>query len=184
MGAAVSPDWKAARSSGSKKSSGLKMSNLRLLASATGLVALFCLVRISEGQTLECGQDRLGMARQAGDTWSPDGCNSCRCLSGGRAGCTRRLCQSQGGCQEGGGVQVLGRVDPVLAQPGLQQRAGERGAGAGVRGGPGNRGGQAGGGRVDRGLQQLQVLEQRVAGLHKEGLLGRGWWQPACQPKS
>ena len=86
--------------------------------------------------------------------------------------------------RQGCGVQVLGRVDPVLAQPGLQQRAGERGAGAGVRGGPGNRGGQAGGGRVDRGLQQLQVLEQRVAGLHKEGLLGRGWWQPACQPES
>merc|ERR1712183_1144408 len=58
---------------------------------------------MSEGQTLECGQDRLGVARQAGDTWSPDGCNSCHCLSGGRAGCTRRLCQTQGlgGCQEG-----------------------------------------------------------------------------------
>merc|ERR1712183_1010811 len=58
---------------------------------------------MSEGQTLECGQDRLGVARQAGDTWSPDGCNSCHCLSGGRAGCTRRLYQTQGlgGCQEG-----------------------------------------------------------------------------------
>merc|ERR1711971_558423 len=89
-----------------KSSSELKMSNLRLLASATGVIASFCLVTISEGQTLECGQDRLGVARQAGDTWSPDGCNSCRCLSGGRAGCTRRLCQTQGGvvgssCQEG-----------------------------------------------------------------------------------
>ena len=86
--------------------------------------------------------------------------------------------------RQGCGVQVLGRVDPLLAEPGLQQRAGERGAGAGVRGGPGNWQGQAGGGRVDRGLQQLQVLEQRVAGLHKEGLLGRGWRQPACQPES
>ena len=84
--------------------------------------------------------------------------------------------------RQGCGVQVLGRVDPVLAQPGLQQRAGERGAGAGVRGGPGNRGGQAGGGRVDRGLQQLQVLEQRVAGLHEESLLGRGQ-QPQPQPE-
>merc|ERR1711971_31865 len=89
-----------------KSSSELKMSNLRLLASATGTIAFFCLVTISEGQTLECGQDRLGVARQAGDTWSPDGCNSCRCLSGGRAGCTRRLCQTQAGvegssCQEG-----------------------------------------------------------------------------------
>ena len=77
------------------------MSNLRLLA--TGAVAVFCLVTMSEGQTLDCGQDRQGVERQTGDTWSPDGCNSCRCLSGGRAGCTRRLCQTQGGgsCQEG-----------------------------------------------------------------------------------
>ena len=77
------------------------MSKLRLLASATG--AFFCLVTMSEGQTLDCGQDRQGVERQTGDTWSPDGCNSCRCLSGGRAGCTRRLCQTQGGgsCQEG-----------------------------------------------------------------------------------
>ena len=86
--------------------------------------------------------------------------------------------------RQGGGVQVLGRVDPVLAQPGLQQRAGEGGARAGVRGGRVDGQGEAGGRRVDGGLQQLQVLEQRVAGLHKEGLLGRGWWQPACQPES
>merc|ERR1711963_1014040 len=81
-----------------------RMSNFRLLASVTGTIAFLCLVTMSECQTLDCGQDRLGVARQAGDTWSPDGCNSCRCLSGGRAGCTRRLCQTQGGggsCQEG-----------------------------------------------------------------------------------
>merc|ERR1711971_1544553 len=109
-----------------KSSSELKMSNLRLLASATGVIASFCLVTISEGQTLECGQDRLGVARQAGDTWSPDGCNSCRCLSGGRAGCTRRLCQTQGvvgSCQEGaqwqektGGQEAEGRCSGGSAQ--------------------------------------------------------------------
>ena len=28
-----------------------------------------------------CGSDRLtGVARQEGDSWSPDGCNNCRCL--------------------------------------------------------------------------------------------------------
>ena len=40
-----------------------------------------------------CGNDRVtGLARREGDSWSPDGCNNCRCLAGDRAGCTRRLC--------------------------------------------------------------------------------------------
>ena len=60
---------------------------------------------------------------------------------------------------EGGGVQVLGRVGPVLGQPGLQQRAGEGGACAGVRGGRVDGQGEAGGGRVDGGVQHVQVLE-------------------------
>jgi len=72
----------------------------------------------------------------------------------------------------GGGVQVLRRVGPVLGQSGFQQRAGERGVCAGVRGGRVNGSGEAGGRRVDGGVQQLQMLEQRVAGLHKESLLG------------
>merc|ERR1712107_208882 len=80
-----------------------EMSSFRLLSSSIGIMAFFCLVSSSKAQTLECGQDRLGVARQTGDTWSPDGCNRCRCLTGGRAGCTRRLCQVQAGgsCQEG-----------------------------------------------------------------------------------
>merc|ERR1711963_541785 len=80
-----------------------EMSNFRLLSSSIGIMAFFCLVSLSKAQTLDCGQDRLGVARQTGDTWSPDGCNRCRCLTGGRAGCTRRLCQVQAGgsCQEG-----------------------------------------------------------------------------------
>ena len=71
----------------------------------------------------------------------------------------------------GGGVQVLRRIGPVLGQPGLQQRAGEGGACAGVRGGRVDGEVEAGGRRVDGGLQQLQVLEQRVACLHKKSLL-------------
>ena len=74
--------------------------------------------------------------------------------------------------RSGGGVQVLRRVDPVLGQPGLERWAGEGGACAGVRGGRVNGEGEAGGRRVDGGVQQLQMLEQRVAGLHKESLLG------------
>ena len=73
----------------------------------------------------------------------------------------------------GGGVQVLRRVGSVLCQPGFKQRAGEGGACAGVRGGRVNGSGEAGGRRVDGGVQQLQVLKQRVAGLHKKSLLGR-----------
>ena len=84
---------------------------------------------------------------------------------------------------EGGGVQVLRRVDPVLGQPGLQQRAGEGGGGVGVRGGRVNRQSEAGGGGVDGGLQQVQVLEQRVAGLHEESLLGWRQQQPQPQPE-
>ena len=83
---------------------------------------------------------------------------------------------------EGGGVQVLGGVGPLLGQPGLQQRAGEGGARAGVRGGRVDGQGEAGGRRVDGGVQQLQVLEQRVAGLHEESLLCRGQ-QPQPQPE-
>ena len=83
---------------------------------------------------------------------------------------------------EGGGVQVLGGVGPLLGQPGLQQRAGEGGARAGVRGGRVDGQGEAGGRRVDGGVQQVQVLEQRVAGLHEESLLGRGQ-QPQPQPE-
>merc|ERR1711971_826457 len=56
------------------------------------------------------------------------------------------------------------------ANPGVW--AGERGVCAGVRGGRVNGSGEAGGRRVDGGVQQLQMLEQRVAGLHKESLLG------------
>ena len=56
---------------------------------------------------------------------------------------------------EGGGVQVLGRVGAVLGQPGLQQRAGEGGACAGVRGGRVDRQVEASGRRVDGGMQQV-----------------------------
>ena len=73
--------------------------------------------------------------------------------------------------QPGGRVQVLRGIGPMLGQPGLQQRAGEGGACAGVRGGRVDGEVEAGGRRVDGGLQQLQVLEQRVACLHKENLL-------------
>ena len=66
----------------------------------------------------------------------------------------------------------------MLGQPRLQQRAGEGGARAGVRGGRVDGEVEAGGRRVDGGLQQLQVFEQRVAGLHKESLLGRRQQQP------
>ena len=83
---------------------------------------------------------------------------------------------------EGGRVQVLGRVGPVLGQPGLQQRAGEGGACAVVRGGRVDGQGEAGGRRVDGGVQQVQVLEQRVAGLHEESLLGCRQ-QPQPQPE-
>ena len=79
-------------------------------------------------------------------------------------------------------MQVLRRVGPVLSQPGLQQRAGEGGAGVGVRGGRVDGQGEAGGRRVDGGVQQVQVLEQRVAGLHEESLLRRGQ-QPQPQPE-
>ena len=49
-----------------------------------------------------CGNDRLtGVARQEGDSWSPDGCNNCRCLAGGRPGCTRRLCGDRASWEEG-----------------------------------------------------------------------------------
>ena len=80
-------------------------------------------------------------------------------------------------------MQVLRRIGPVLGQPGLQQRAGEGGACAGVRGGRVDGQGEAGGGGVDGGLQQLQVLEQRVAGLYEENLLGRRQQQPQPQPE-
>ena len=82
----------------------------------------------------------------------------------------------------GGGVQVLRRIGPVLGQPGLQQRAGEGGACAGVRGGRVDGEGEAGGRRVDGGLQQLQMFEQRLTGLHKESLLGHRQQQPQPQP--
>ena len=54
-------------------------------------------------QVLEsCGVDRSsGAARQEGDSWSPDGCNNCRCLANGTPGCTRRLCQDQATWEEG-----------------------------------------------------------------------------------
>merc|ERR1719378_968323 len=49
-----------------------------------------------------CGNDRLtGVARQEGDSWSPDGCNNCRCLAGGRPGCTRRLCGDRASWEAG-----------------------------------------------------------------------------------
>merc|ERR1712002_274104 len=55
-------------------------------------------------QPTDCGHDILtGEARQEGDSWSPDGCNRCKCLSEGRPGCTRRACAIEGGgtCSEG-----------------------------------------------------------------------------------
>ena len=49
-----------------------------------------------------CGRSRLtGAVRQEGDYWSPDGCNSCRCLAGDRAGCTGHLCEDRAGWEEG-----------------------------------------------------------------------------------
>ena len=49
-----------------------------------------------------CGVDRVtGVGRQEGDSWSPDGCNNCRCLAGGRPGCTRRLCGDRATWEEG-----------------------------------------------------------------------------------
>jgi len=49
-----------------------------------------------------CGNDRVtGLARREGDSWSPDGCNNCRCLAGDRAGCTRRLCGDRTTWEEG-----------------------------------------------------------------------------------
>ena len=49
-----------------------------------------------------CGRSRLtGAVRQEGDYWSPDGCNSCRCLAGDRAGCTGHLCEDQVSWEEG-----------------------------------------------------------------------------------
>ena len=49
-----------------------------------------------------CGNDRLtGITRQEGDSWSPDGCNNCRCLAGDRPGCTRRLCGDAATWEEG-----------------------------------------------------------------------------------
>merc|ERR1712172_303879 len=49
-----------------------------------------------------CGMDRVtGVERQEGDSWSPDGCNNCRCLAGGRPGCTRRLCGDRATWEEG-----------------------------------------------------------------------------------
>ena len=49
-----------------------------------------------------CGNDRVtGLGRQSGDSWSPDGCNNCRCLAGDRPGCTRRLCGDRASWEEG-----------------------------------------------------------------------------------
>lgn len=39
----------------------------------------------------DCGLDERGVARQPGDRWR-EACNQCRCLEGGVAGCTKRLC--------------------------------------------------------------------------------------------
>merc|ERR1712130_414966 len=44
-----------------------------------------------------CGVDREGVQRQVGDSWSPDGCNNCRCLPSGTPGCIRRS-PSAGAC--------------------------------------------------------------------------------------
>ena len=42
-----------------------------------------------------CGLDRqTGLERQEGDSWSPDGCNNCRCRRSGVPGCTKRLCSA------------------------------------------------------------------------------------------
>jgi len=38
-----------------------------------------------------CGTNERGVQRQEGDSWMVE-CNRCRCLSGDRAGCTRRFC--------------------------------------------------------------------------------------------
>jgi len=48
-----------------------------------------------------CGVDREGRMRQVGDSWSPDGCNNCRCLPSGTPGCTRRICSDRENWEEG-----------------------------------------------------------------------------------
>merc|ERR1712130_729685 len=48
-----------------------------------------------------CGVDREGVQRQVGDSWSPDGCNNCRCLPSGTPGCTRRICSDRENWEEG-----------------------------------------------------------------------------------
>lgn len=48
-----------------------------------------------------CGIDREGVRRQVGDSWSPDGCNNCRCLPSGIPGCTRRICSNAENWEEG-----------------------------------------------------------------------------------
>ena len=48
-----------------------------------------------------CGVDREGRPRQVGDSWSPDGCNNCRCLPSGTPGCTRRICSDRENWEEG-----------------------------------------------------------------------------------
>jgi len=48
-----------------------------------------------------CGMDREGRQRLVGDSWSPDGCNNCRCLPSGTPGCTRRICTEQESWEEG-----------------------------------------------------------------------------------
>merc|ERR1711974_102310 len=48
-----------------------------------------------------CGVDREGKMRQVGDSWSPDGCNNCRCLPSGTPGCTRRICSDRENWEEG-----------------------------------------------------------------------------------
>lgn len=54
----------------------------------------------------DCGLNPgTGLPRQPGDSWSPDGCNNCRCLNSGVPGCTKRFCDLQPGepkrCSEG-----------------------------------------------------------------------------------
>merc|ERR1712172_363304 len=45
--------------------------------------------------------NRDGVERQVGDSWSPDGCNNCRCLPSGTPGCTRRICSDRESWEEG-----------------------------------------------------------------------------------
>ena len=75
------------------------------MSSPTLHLALLCLApALAQHAPLpeSCGVDRAGRPRGQGDSWSPDGCNNCRCLAGGGAGCTRQLCPTQGAaCSEG-----------------------------------------------------------------------------------